>query len=414
MTTAVRSPGAAVRPRPAVRGAVRGAAAYLLAPALGLVSGPVLGRALGPTGRGQFAAIMETLTVAGAFASLGVPAAVVYFIKQGHDPRRVYRLGLAVCLVPAGLVYGLLLAYAQVVSQEQHLHAGFLAVVWTAVMVQAVVQVRRAYWQSMSAWRRLDLERGGFAVARFLAVVGVAVVGVTTAGPYAVAALLAFVLTAGLLWVRPPPETLSDAGRPGAAALSAYSLSAALGTISIVANSRLDQVLLTATTSAHELGLYAVAVTVSEVPLVFGTLMARNALPLASSGGSLTALWHELRWYAAGLAVSTLALLALVGPAVPLVFGDDFSGAVGPSQLLLLGTFCTSVSLPAVAIVSGRGWPFLSSLIPTAGLGVTIAAYALCWGEVSAWRAAVISTVSALACAGTAVVLVRRPMRART
>jgi O-antigen/teichoic acid export membrane protein len=371
--------------------------AYGLGPALGILSGPILARSLGPEGRGQFSSVMEPLTLAGAVASFGLPAAVTYFIASGHNPRTVLFRSLVVGIPTASITYGLLIMYSGQVSGKQNIPQWLLISAWSLVVLSSVIQILRSYWQGKGSWRRLDAERFFFAVFRFVAVVGVAVAGFRTAGPFVGGALLAFVL-AGIFLVS--PKLFKGAARAQADAsvgprvFYRYSMSAALGTIAVVGSNRMDQVLLPLVASSHQLGFYAVAVTVAEVPLVCAALGSRNALTLASRGESLRVIFREISPF-------TLAgLLLVIGLALgapfytTLFFGTEFAPSVLPIQILAIGTAFSFITFVSISIVSGWGHPLLSSLIPIGSLSLTGIGFLVIASSMTSLTAAVVSSAS--------------------
>src|SRR5690606_13565070 len=112
-----------------------------------------------------------------------------------------------------------------------------------------------------------------------------------------------------------------------------YSLLASIGTISTIASSRLDQLLMPAAASARELGYYAVAVTVAEIPLVLATLAARNSLQKSAKGASNIAIMRECLFFFAVCVLAVLAILVTAPIVTPIVFGSDFGPSVLPMQI---------------------------------------------------------------------------------
>ena len=375
---------------------IRGMLTYSLGPVLGLISGPILARSLGAEGRGQFAAIMQPISVAAAIASIGIPTAVAYFIAQSYDRRKTLYIGMIVCLPTALATYLGMVWYATVVSQSQGINISLLWALWTAVILSAFVQIIRAYWQGIGGWRRLDWERAAFACLRFIAVCGVAAAGVAVAGPYAVASLLAFVVAAAVLYIPRKELSISTGKIPRVGSIVKYSSSASLGTVAIVASSRLDQVALPAATSPTELGYYAVAVTVAEVPIVFGALAARNILQSAASGAGIRRSLMEVRAYLA-VGVAGCVFAAGLSPIlIPIIFGNDFRDSVASVQVLAISSIYSILAMSAISLVSGLGYPFLSSIIPLAGAIVTVALFVAFWQSMSSLTAAKISLISQL------------------
>jgi O-antigen/teichoic acid export membrane protein len=342
---------------------------------------------------------MQPITVAGAFASIGVPAAVTYFVAKGGDPKKTYRRALLVTGIPALTVYFLMALYSGVVEQAQDIDRGILLIAWLAILLSAVVQVRRGMWQGCAGWLRLDTERASYALLRFAAVVTVALIGLQLAAPYAYASLGAFVVAAMVLWVPHGPSPVEEQKDVSVVEIRAYAGAAAFGTIATVANNRLDQVLFPAAGSSAELGYYAVAVTVAEVPLVFGVLAARNVLTLASKGASLGGMFRSVRLYVIGTLGGSICLAAVATWALPLVFGREFQPAVGAAVLLAFGTIFTAAALGLVSVLSGWGRPGLGSVVPLSGLVVTLVGFAVNWGEVTSLYAGVVAAMSqAVAC----------------
>lgn len=376
-------------------GKTRALLAYGLAPALGLISGPVLSRSLNVGGRGEYAAIMQPITVAAAVASLGLPVAVAYYVARGDDPQRTYTTALKVGRGPIGLAYVAMVAYAFVVGHAQHISAPVLICSWLAVPAAALIQIRRGYWQGLGAWRRLDIERAVFALSRFFALLFLALIAVKTASIYSAGALAAFGFAAIILWAKPRPDDSGDTKRvPTTRGVRSYSTASAIGTISILANARLDQMLMPATSTRSDLGLYAVAVTVAEVPLILGVLASRNALNIAGRGAGVRQIFRETRFYlAVALLLSVLAFV--VAPLlVPIVFGSAFSASNPAARILAVSIPFNVLTEVATSIFFGRGRPRLGSLIPLVGTTVTVVSFIAMWHEITPSTAAWIALAS--------------------
>ncbi|NKV92499.1 oligosaccharide flippase family protein [Rhodococcus hoagii] len=273
----------------------RGILAYGLGPVLGLMSGPILAHAMGPVGRGQFAGVMQPITIAAAFASIGIPSAVAFFSASGTDVRACFRVGLRLCIIPATIVAAVMIWYAGIISERQGIGLAFVLSCWSAILLSAVVQIRRGSWQGVGRWRILDTERATGALLRFIFVVVVALLGATSAEYFVAAALASFAIAASLLFRR-LPKTRFDSDvttPPNRKAVAKYAIFASVGTIATIASSRLDQLLMPAASTSAELGYYAIAVTVAEIPLVLATLAARNALPSAARGAANSKIFRD-------------------------------------------------------------------------------------------------------------------------
>ena len=386
---------------------VRGIVAYGLGPVLGLLSGPILAHAMGPDGRGQFAAIMQPITVAGAFASIGIPGAVAYFIARDFDPKSVYVKSLRLSIIPVLIVIAFMAWYGKFVSTRQEIDYVFILLCWSTIGISAVVQIKRGYWQGLGEWRRLDIERSSFAVLRFAFVAIVAILGAVSALYFSAAALIAFMVAALILFFPPGPAVRKGnfiESRP----LAKYALFASAGTIAMIASSRLDQLLMPATTSSVELGYYAIAVTVAEVPLVLAALAARNSLRHAARGDSNLAIAKDCLMFFTVSVIASLLVLVLANPLIPLVFGESFVPSIQSTRILAVASIAGWISIVTGAVVAGRGYPGLSSIIALSALLVTACSFAIFWDEITSTKAANISLLSSVIAACVGLILVSK------
>lgn len=380
---------------------VRGMVSYGLGPVLGLISGPILARALGPTGRGQFASVMEPLTLAAAIASFGIPSAITYFISQGHNPKHVLKIGFLIGIIPTLFICALMWVYSGPVSASQNLPRGFVAGAWTFVLISVVIQLRRAFWQGSAGWLVLDTERGIYSVLRFIAVVVAALLGAHSATIF-VLVQLAMILVGGvILWLPWKRDTHHIPQKVPQRSFLRYSTLAAVGTIAMVANNRLDQVLMPAQTSSAQMGFYAVAVTIAEIPLVFATLASRDTLQMSGAGKSIKQILRHNAIYIVGALVSSVCLGFGASWYLPLFFGTEFNPAITAIHLLSIGTGLTTVAVVAISFIAGKGAPTFSSLVPVSGLFVTLVAFQIYWTKVDATVASWIS----LAAQGSAAIV---------
>lgn len=371
--------------------------AYGAGPALGLASGPLLARAMGPEGRGQFAAIMQPITLAGAVASIGIPAAATYFVAKGsYNGPSVLRRGLILSSVFATLAYAMLIVYSDALSVAQGISREFLLMIWLLIYVAALYQIMRGYVQGRGRWRILDTERWVFAVARFVGVAVLALTAVSAAEDYALVSLGAFVICGVILWWPDKGRYHADRSLPPLPyrVLTGYSLSAALGTIAAVANNRIDQVLLPLMASSQDVGFYAVAVTVAEVPLILGTLAARDALYESSRGSHIMVVLKSISLYITCAFLLSIALALFAPMYMGILFGSSFVGAIGSVQILCIGTIFGCFALTMTAVISGAGKPALSSLIPLSGLAVTALGFWLGRDGMTYISASIIAAIS--------------------
>ena len=187
-----------------------------------------------------------------------------------------------------------------------------------------------------------------------------------------------------------------------------YAGAAAAGTIALTLGNRVDQLLLPVATDRAQLGLYAVAVAVAEVPVVLGTLAARNMFVQASRGDGAGRLWRGVSHIVVAAVVTVVGLVALTPVLVPLVFGEPFRAAVLPTQVLLLATACHVVVDGLTAVQLGRGRALVASVPHLAGLAATVVLFVATWSVMSSLTAAWVCLVSQAVALVVSLVLLRR------
>lgn len=390
--------------------------AYAVLPLIGLITAPILARALGPVGRGELAAILQPTTVAGAVASIGAPAAVAFFVAKSFNANRVQRLGFATVGVSTSLVILGLFFYSFIVSSSIGLSQPLVFLLWLGVIPGAFFAVRRAAWQGTRRYGPIDVERSTSGILRLVVVVSLFILGVSSAGIFAAAYLLAS-FGASLALLRPlrPADRGMAANGPSARSFVSYSVLASMGTIAFTLNNRLDQALLPATVSATELGYYSVAVTVAEVPLIISTVTARNLMAESAGGVGSKQMTHTAVLGGIGMIAVCGLAAASVPLALPAIFGADFAGSIVLTQLLLLAAIVTAVGECLGAVITGKGFPGWASLGPAVGALTTIAVFIFFWREMTVELAAVLAICAQAATAvasGVVVLLLARSRRA--
>lgn len=390
---------------------LRSWAAYAALPLVGLVTAPVLARALGPEGRGQLAAVLQPLSVADAFAAIGVPAAMTFFVARGIHPSRLRGPSLLLLTLSSVIVAAALAAYSSEISKASGLPQHLLLLLWASTIIGAYISSRRGAWQGFRRYGLLDGERVSAASTRLVLIVGLFTLGVTTMFPYAVAYVLSGLLAAGLLFRQLPNMDVAESRRRNkfsGPVFARYAVLASLGAISMTLNNRLDQAALPAAVSAHDLGLYSVAVTVAEVPVIIATVMNRNLLAEAGANAAKKVLLRTTLTGIVGVSICCLGI-ALVAPwLVPLAFGPAFEGSVGLIWLLLGGTVLGTCASALSVIITGRGRPGIGSIGPGISALATAGLLLVFWQEMTVVRAAQIAILAqCLAVVVSGILLVR-------
>jgi O-antigen/teichoic acid export membrane protein len=363
-----------------------------------------LAQALGVEGRGRLAAVLQPLSVADSFAALGIPTALAYFAARQSPNRRLQKLAFAGTILTSAAAFAVLAGYSFIIGPAQGISPAVVAAIWLSVVPGALIAVRRAAWSGLQRWKLIDAERTTFALARLGIILVFAWLGLKSIVWFAAGPIAAGLLISAVFLSRPLPRGGAAAAGtgPSAGRFFGFSALAALGTVSAAASARLDQAIMPSVTSSYQLGLYAVAVTVAEIPLLVGTVLSRNLVPEVSAGAGPR---QAIRRVASGFAVAAAGAAAigiLAGPVVPWLFGTGFSASL-PALYVLLGSSCLTVlAVSCSAVLTGRNRPLAASVPQLVSIVVVIVLFALFGSGITSLQAACINLAAQLGAASAA------------
>lgn len=338
----------------------------LFPPVVALASGPILAQSLGVDGRGAVAAATAPLGLAIALMTFGVPEAVSYAVARHPRLVRVAARNGALIVVLAGL-----LATGAVFAAREWLSGGdleiqkLMAVASLAVLPTLLLGVLRGIASGLQRWSMVAWEKVLASALRLAVLVPLWLTDHLT--PFTATVVLAVMPVMGALAYltlprRLPPAEPDTEGLASTRALTGYGLRLWIGTISGILLSRVDQTIMTPLSSAYELGLYVVAVNVSELPLVIHRAV-RDVTFVTDASRS-----EDARLAAAArisTLICTVVALVLGGTMLwwlPLLFGEEFAPAVPLAWLLLVAVVISTPGSIAGAGLSARGRPGLRSI----------------------------------------------------
>lgn len=145
-----------------------------------------------------------------------------------------------------------------------------------------------------------------------------------------------------------------------------YGLRSYFGNVTELAVWRLDQMMLTALASSFTVGLYSVAVAISEITAILASSASDALMPEVASSkvaaDSMVLLGKTIRltFYAHLLALIPLWIFApyLLG----MVYGESFVEATGVLRVLLVCSIVWSIALIVISGLNGLGRPGLSTI----------------------------------------------------
>lgn len=351
----------------------------LLVPLVALMVAPVMARELGAEGRGIYTALTAPVLLAGIVGTLGLQDGLTQFVsRRGLHPRVALRLAALSVLLLSIVTASAMWSLGYLLFEDSNLRLEY-SLVLTTLPVLIGHNLIIGIATGTRDFRGLNAAKLLPAVARAIVVVILCIL--TDMTPLTAALILLASPALGILWqtwrifrLSLPIDIggVSPADRSTRKLLS-FSLAAFPGVLAAMAMSRADQVLGLPLLGAEQLGYYAIAVTVAELPMMVATAGRSYIIGLDSSELSSKSAPRLAGLIMVINTVLCLALIAVTPWVIPFVFGSDFAGAVVPCMILLIGTvFFTTMSLGS-AILLNNGQANAQSLAYITAACVSIA-----------------------------------------
>ncbi|MDM7914375.1 MAG: oligosaccharide flippase family protein, partial [Candidatus Eisenbacteria bacterium] len=348
----------------------------------GAVTNVIVARALGPTGKGILSLINYAVFVAAQIGLLGMPAASIQLIGKGRHGKGEVAAAVTIVALAAGVVCGLavwllLPRYAGTIP----LTSGMVAAAAILVLPSLLRGDLSGIFMALGRIRAYNL---AYALPTIVwtAVAFVLLVpmhGTVEQAVLAWAALQALGGLGTLAWafrMAPPRFRLEELG-PTIRAAFAFGLPAWAATLIWVLVMRIEGFVLAAYRDAAEVGLYSVAVLIAEVLLNVPRAMnvSLNRRFAAGEGESVGRLARRASGNGVVLVlIGAVAAAALAPFVVPLLFGSDFRGSVGPLWVLLPGTVILAFATPlSLYLLQQKGKPAWTGAASFAGLVANVA-----------------------------------------
>ncbi len=340
-------------------------AANIVTAALGLGSGVLLARVLGPEGRGEIAAIQALPLIVGSVGMLGLQDSIVYFGARRREKVGEYAVSatLLICLIGVPIVFA---AYWLVPTYLQQHTA---EIVWAsriylsilflhALMGFSVFTVRAVH--DMRLWNVLRVLPQ---TTWLLVIVALVVLGRATPLSVPLTYLAAFLVLSlvSLLAVRGPLRQGWGVRTSLWPKMLRYALPLAAGSTPQIVGERADQLIVAALLPAEELGYYVMGVAWSVMILLPGAALFSSAFSKIAGMTQATEQWRFIKKVSlAVIAVSIPAGVVLIAAApymIPLLFGEDFAPAVPCAMILVVAAGIRNVARVLQVSLMGTGQP---------------------------------------------------------
>jgi O-antigen/teichoic acid export membrane protein len=379
----------------------------LAAPLVGFISAPIMAHGLGVDARGTVSAAVAPLTLAASMFTLGLPDALTFFLaRYPHLKRKALGQASWISIAAGAIAMVLIALLASTLSGGRPELSRLIVVATIALIPTLILQSIRGAAAAQLKWRAIAVDSFIGALSRLLALILLLATGhldvFTTMVTLAASPLLGLLVY--IPWRPAPLQTTlpvtpsNGAEEVGARKLLGFAMQVWLGSVMGVLLSSLDQTLMTPLSSTAELGIYAVAVTVSQTSTVFNQAVARVIMASESSEPNA----QRIAFAARVTALITLLIsgVTAVGsiPLLPILFGREFAPAVPVLAVLLLALLAGSPGSVAGSGLGAFGRPILRSV--SIGIGfvanvVAIFAFVPQHGAMGAAAATVVGSVVA-------------------
>jgi O-antigen/teichoic acid export membrane protein len=364
-----------------------------------LLSGVLVARVLGPSGRGELAAIIVMPNLIGWVFALGCLQATSY--HQARVPRDAARLlsTWGVLLVPMSVVTLVIgeialptLLGAQSAATVELGQLFFLTVVVVFVGELAFGVLLGDH--DFTFYNIMRVAQPGLTAAGYLTLWALQALSVRSA-----LAVTALMNTLPVAFAVTRVVRRHGIGRPDLALARStlwYGLRVHGNTVSSLANARLDLMIMPAFLGASQVGLYSVATNVSWIVVVLAGALSVIVLPAAARPGARTDRTVILSLQATLIVGLVLALAVGLasGVLVEAVYGPGFGDSVAALLLLLPGSVLLAGSSILIAGLAARNRPLTSSGAQGLGLLITVPGLLLFLPHGGINAAALVSTVS--------------------
>jgi O-antigen/teichoic acid export membrane protein len=383
---------------------------------LGLATGIIAARLLGPQGRGELAAIQTWPSFLATIGMLGIPEALVYFSAREADQagRHLGSAMILALLASLPVMLGCYLAVPLLLSAQSNsvikaarwylflvpifalvsipchaLRGRSDLAVWNAVRVMpniAWLAVLVMAW--LLAWAEPELMAGSYLMA--LALLFFPVIYVVTRrirGPF---------------W--------PDFGKAGR--MLRYGLPNVLSSVPQMLNLRLDQMLIAVALPAKVLGFYVIAVAYGSAVSPFLNALATVLFPRVAAEGDrdrqVTIFARGIRFGVLLSMVMALVFSLLTPWILPLLFGAEFASAVPAAVILVLAGTVAGLNLIMEEGLRGLGAPAAVLKAECIGLLTTAPALLLLLAPLEILGAAMASVLGAASVTTALVTQARR------
>jgi O-antigen/teichoic acid export membrane protein len=381
---------------------------------VGLLTGIIIARALGPDGRGALTAVLTAPQVLGWILGMGSGTAVTYFLSRDATAGGKLLSTWLLIMVPISIV-GVMLGEALLPSLLSAQSEETLRLARLFVPTISIVLLSEVFLSMLLG----DQDFFGFNVLSFVHPAGTALLYVllwrtgyfSVVSAVAVQALMsAAVLAASAIRVfrrhglERPDLAL---GRQSVW----YALRSHGAVVGGVVNQRLDLLIIPAYLAASSVGYYALAINVSWLVVSISGSLATIVMPAAANLGGASGRQLVMRSLHATVLIGMVlggGLFVTADLAIWIVYGPEFAESVLVLRILLPGAVLYAAATILLKGLCVENRPFTTTIAQSIGMMATVVGLLAFLRSGGILAAAVVSTVAYTLVFVAAVVLYRR------
>jgi len=365
------------------------------------LGGVIIARVLGPVGRGEYAAITAWFGVAVIIGQFGQPAALCFYVARDPISAREYVATSRTMLLLTGtviLTLGLLLA--PILSHGRHgITIGYQ--IAFATLIISLIGVSYTFPLQAQHLHRWNLVKASQPVPSLIGIIVLWRLRLLTLNSALIVLAVSTLLQLGYAYIScrkfglAPGRTCMKLVRP----LAKYGSTQLAASTSATLNLQLDQLVLSQLVPPADLGRYAIAASLTLLPLPLVSAIGNVAFPnLAAKRIALSRANRLQRIAVIGAAgLTTGMLLPLAAAAnwlVPFIFGAAYRGAVPLIWILIPGSIFLTSGQVAGDLLRGRNRPAAVAWAQGLGAVSTVLMLIALLPIIGIYGAAVASTVA--------------------
>jgi O-antigen/teichoic acid export membrane protein len=384
-----------------IRSVARTAGFNVLSTVAAGLGGIIIARAVGPTVRGEYAAVTAWFGVGLIIGGLGQPAALCFYVARDPGRARDYVATSRTMMLTTGaiaLAIGMLLT-----PVLAHREPGVALAYRIAFGSSIAAFVGASYTFALQG---RDLHRWNLVRISqpLLSMVAIGVLWRLRMLTLDSAVLVLFAtMLAQLIWAHAGCKQVGLAGgrtrRPLIRPLSIYGAAQIAAVTPATLNAQLDQLVLSQTVPSADLGRYAIAVSLTLLPIPVVSAIGNVAFPRLASKQGVDAATRRLQRLAVfgSAGIATALLLPLAAGAywlVPLVYGAAYRGAVPLLWILAPGSIFLASGQVVGDLLRGRSHPSVVAWAQGLAAVFTVVMLIVLLPIVGVYGAAIASTVA--------------------